>query len=68
MAGQKPAAGANAPAAEAQAAAEEVEVVMQITITGLRNGQPWPAVGGSISLPADEAAGYIANGYVKPAE
>jgi hypothetical protein len=51
-----------------EASDEEIEVEMLITITGLRNGEPWPAVGGSIALPAAEATQCIANGYAKPVE
>lgn len=42
-----------------------VEVVMLVGITGTRNGEKWPAVGGTVALPADEAAQYIANGYAR---
>ena len=56
-------------AAAEQAAAEgEVRVQMLVAISGTRNGEKWPAVGEAFSLPAEEAAGYIANGYAKPAE
>ena len=79
MAGERKtaAAGGNPAAAEAQAAAEAadtldaldgVELVMLITITGLRDGEPWPEAGESITLPAEEAALYVANGYAKLAE
>ena len=59
-------------AAAEQAAAEpepegEVRVQMLVAISGTRNGEKWPDVGGVISLPADEAAGYIANGYAAAA-
>ncbi|MEV7874521.1 hypothetical protein [Microbacterium sp. NPDC089188] len=46
----------------------DVEVVMLIAISGLRDGEAWPRVGGKITLPADEAAQYVANGYVAVAE
>lgn len=48
---------------------ELVEVVMLVTISGLRDGEPWPASGERLALPADEAAIYVANGYAAlPAE
>ncbi|MGZ0067857.1 hypothetical protein [Microbacterium arborescens] len=46
----------------------DVEIVMLITISGLRNGEEWPRAGRSITLPADEAAACIANGYARLAE
>lgn len=46
----------------------DVEVEMLISITGTRNGEKWPAPGGAITLPADEAAQYVANGYARLAE
>ncbi|ONI62628.1 hypothetical protein CSIV_14225 [Microbacterium sp. CSI-V] len=61
-------AAAEQAAAEQAAAEGEVRVQMLVAITGTRDGEKWPAVGGVISLPADEAAGYIANGYATPTE
>ncbi|KAA9110179.1 hypothetical protein [Microbacterium rhizomatis] len=59
-------AASDAAAAEVEAVEPEgVTVVMVIGISGLRDGEPWPAPGESIVLPADEAALYIANGYAK---
>lgn len=49
-----------------EAIAEEdgdVEVVMLLHITGLRNGEAWPARGQAITLPADEALNLVRNGY-----
>lgn len=43
----------------------EVEVVVLVAISGLRNGEPWPAPGEPIVLPEAEAAGYLKFGYVK---
>ncbi|GAB2702373.1 hypothetical protein BKA24_001686 [Microbacterium marinum] len=43
---------------------DEVEVFVAVTITGTRNGEPWPAVGEPITLPATEAEAYLAAGYV----
>lgn len=60
---------ADAEAADAQVAAEdEVTVVMNIWISGLRNGEAWPAPGGEITLPAQEAEQYIALGYASKPE
>ncbi|CAH0248390.1 hypothetical protein [Microbacterium sp. Bi128] len=66
-AAQTPAA---APAAEPEPPTEPatLDVVMLVSLSGLRDGEPWPAAGESIALPVDEAEGYIANGYAKPAE
>lgn len=38
-------------------------VRMKTRIGGYRNGEPWPAPGGTIDVPAHEAHGLIANGY-----
>ena len=46
----------------------DVELVMIVGISGLRNGEPWPRPGGKITLPADEAAQCVANGYAALAE
>ena len=64
-----PADAAPADAAPADAAEEEpgdvLEVVMNIAISGTRNGDAWPPAGGSITLPAAEAQGYIDLGYCR---
>jgi cell division septation protein DedD len=67
---QAPAEQAPAPAPEPEAAAEPatLDVVMLVSLSGLRDGVAWPAAGEAIALPVDEAEGYIANGYAKPAE
>jgi hypothetical protein len=44
-----------------------MRVTMKTNITGYRNGEPWPGVGGTIDLPDGEAADMIANGYAKEA-
>ncbi|MFG6277929.1 hypothetical protein [Microbacterium sp. 5K110] len=46
----------------------DVAVRMLITISGSRDGEPWPAAGGVVTLPAAEAAQYIAIGYAARAE
>ncbi|WP_295837358.1 hypothetical protein [uncultured Microbacterium sp.] len=46
----------------------DVEIVMLITISGLRNGEPWPRAGRTVTLPAAEAESLVANGYAAPAE
>lgn len=43
-------------------------VTMTTHITGTRNGEEWPAVGGTIELPDGEAAHLIAAGLAVPAE
>lgn len=44
----------------------DVTVRMLITISGSRDGVPWPVAGGEVTLPAAEAAQYIAIGYAAP--
>lgn len=41
-------------------------VTMIGTISGSRDGEPWPLIGGSIDLPDDEAANLIANRMAVP--
>lgn len=43
-----------------------MRVQMSVFISGTRDGEPWPEVGGVVDLPADEAADMIANGYAEP--
>lgn len=35
------------------------------SVSGLRDGVAWPAIGELIALPADEAAAYVLFGYVE---
>jgi len=60
------AAASDVPAAEVLTG--ETVVILAIGISGLRNGEPWPAVGEPITLPADEAATYLRLGYVTAPE
>jgi hypothetical protein len=39
-----------------------MRVTMKAGIAGTRNGEDWPAPGGSIDLPQDEAELLVANG------
>jgi len=39
-----------------------MRVRMKVTISGSRNGEDWPPVGGEIDLPDEEAAHLIAQG------
>lgn len=55
-------------AADVEPVEGEIEVRMLITISGLRDGEPWPPAGGTVTLPAAEAAQVIANGYATPVE
>lgn len=64
----EPAAAAPAPEPEAAAEPATLDVVMLVSLSGLRDGVAWPAAGEAIALPVAEAEGYIANGYAKPAE
>lgn len=43
-------------------------IVMNIGISGLRNGELWPGVGGEISLPTEEAETYVRLGYAHTKE
>ena len=63
MAGRKVSA-ASPRRAEVARAAAVVQVTVAVPISGLRDGVPWPPVGGRFDLPADEAARYAALGYV----
>ncbi|GAA1787926.1 hypothetical protein GCM10009748_23080 [Agromyces lapidis] len=44
------------------------KVEMVVLISGTRNGVDWPAVGGFIDVPAQEAAELIANGFARAPE
>lgn len=52
----------------ADSAEGDVTVIVAIAIGGTRDGEPWPAVGEAITLPADEAADYLRFGYVREVE
>jgi len=43
-----------------------VQVKVNIHVSGLRDGQPWPPVGGVLELPQDEAMPLLQNGTVIP--
>jgi hypothetical protein len=45
--------------------AEDVEVIVSAYVSGTRDGEPWPAIGESLTLPADEAEAYLKFGYVR---
>lgn len=42
-----------------------VAVVMKLSITGTRDGEPWPPIGGTVELPADEADRFVRLGYAE---
>ena len=44
-------------------AGEKKTVIMAISITGYRDGQPWPGPGEPVTLPKDEADSFIRLGY-----
>jgi hypothetical protein len=44
------------------------KVEMLVLISGTRNGVDWPGIGGSIDVPAAEAAELIANGFARAPE
>lgn len=58
---------AEVKSAPAEPEAEDGDVIATVIhqISGLRNGEPWPAAGEPITLPAAEAAQYAAAGYVR---
>lgn len=43
-------------------------VKMRVHISGLRDGAPWPGIGGIVDLPDREAEDMIRNGYAKAVE
>ncbi|WP_060952398.1 DUF7302 family protein [Streptomyces hygroscopicus] len=45
-----------------------MKVRMKATISGTRDGQPWPARGGVLDLPAEEAEHLIAAGLAEDAK
>ncbi|WP_371528379.1 hypothetical protein OG302_22315 [Streptomyces sp. NBC_01283] len=42
-----------------------MRVRMKVTISGTRDGQPWPERGGAVELPDDEAGQMIAAGLAE---
>ena len=42
-------------------------VRMRTEMSGLRDGKPWPPVGGTVDLPDDEALTLCRNGVATPA-
>lgn len=42
-----------------------MKVQMTATISGTRDGNDWPALGGLIDVPSVEAAELIANGFAR---
>ena len=44
------------------------KVVMVVQISGTRDGVDWPAPGGVLEVPADEAANLISNGFARVPE
>ena len=44
-----------------------MKITMRVGITGTRNGEDWPPVGGTIDLPADEANALVEAGLAEPA-
>jgi len=45
-----------------------VKVQMVVQISGTRDGADWPAPGGILEVPAEEAADLIAHGFAKVIE
>lgn len=44
----------------------KMQVRLITRLTGLRNGVEWPAIGGIIDVPSDEAVNLISHGYAVP--
>lgn len=42
-----------------------MRIRMKIALSGLRNGQPWPAVGQTTELPTGEAQHLVASGIAE---
>lgn len=45
-----------------------MDVIMKSTISGTRDGEPWPARGERISLPDGEATTLVRTGMAEPAD
>lgn len=43
-----------------------MKIRMRVTLSGLRDGQPWPARGGELVVPDAEGADLCAQGYAVP--
>lgn len=43
-----------------------MQVKMRTLVSGLRDGKPWPPVGGVIEVPDAEAVGLLQNGTAVP--
>lgn len=43
-----------------------MQVRLIFKLDGTRNGEPWPAVGGTIDVPMSEAVNLIIHGYAIP--
>lgn len=61
-----------APEASVEAAPETPDttptrVVMRVQISGTRDGQDWPPIGGELTVPAFEAASLYHNSQAEPA-
>lgn len=57
----------DAPAVEvAEGEADELAIVMMVTVAGTHDGEPWPARGQQVTLPRIDAEEYLRLGYAKP--
>lgn len=43
-----------------------MKVRMKVSVSGTRNGEPWPARGSVVELPDAEAADYCKSGMAEP--
>lgn len=45
-----------------------MRIRMKVSVSGTRNGEPWPAKGGTVELPQDEAKNLVAIGLAVEAD
>lgn len=57
---------ADAEAPEVEA--DEVAIVMMVTVSGTHDGEPWPGRGQPVTLPRADAEEYLRLGYATPAD
>lgn len=60
---------AGTPAVEvAVGDADDLTIVMMVTVAGTHDGEPWPARGQQVTLPRIDAEEYLRLGYAKPVD
>lgn len=43
-----------------------MRVKMKVAVSGHRDGNPWPGIGGEIDVPDEEGASLCGSGYAEP--